>query len=82
MDNLLTEVQEIFRSVFDSPDLEITPQSNAHNVDGWDSIVHISIVMALEKRYKVKFGLGQLQDLEDVGDLLNLLKSKIAAARG
>ena len=81
MDNLLTEVQEIFRSVFDSPDLEITPQSNAQNVDGWDSLAHISLIIAIEKRYNVKFGLGQLQDLEDVGGLLNLLNSKIAAAR-
>jgi acyl carrier protein len=79
MDNRLAEVQEIFRSVFDRPDLDLTPQSNAHNVDGWDSLTHINIVMALEKKYKVKFGLGELQDLENVGDLLKLLDSKISA---
>jgi acyl carrier protein len=82
MDNLLAELQEVFRSVFDRPDLEIARESNAHDVEGWDSLNHINLIMALEKQYRVKFGLGELQDLENVGDLLDLLQGKIAAARG
>ena len=78
MADLLPEVQQVFRSVFDSDDLVITRESNAHSVDGWDSLAHISLVMALEKKYKVKFGLGELRELENVGDLLNLLGKKLS----
>lgn len=77
MADLLPEVQQIFRSVFDRDDLVITRESNAYSVEGWDSLAHINLVMALEKKYKVKFGLGELRDLENVGDLLNVLDKKL-----
>jgi acyl carrier protein len=78
MADLLPEVQQIFRSVFDRDDLVITRESNAHSVEGWDSLAHINLVMALEKKYKVKFGLGDLSNMENVGDLLNLLDKKLS----
>ena len=41
-------------------------------MEDWDSLTHVNLVTAIEKRYKVKFALGELQDLKDVGDLANL----------
>jgi len=79
MDNLLPQVQEIFRAVFDQPDLVITRESNASTVDDWDSLTHINLVMAIEKHFKIKFALGELQELKDVGDLLDLMQTKLAA---
>ena len=76
---LLSELQEIFRDVLDQPDLVLTPQSNASNVEDWDSLAHINLVTAVEKRYKIKFALGELQDLKDVGDMIALIKTKLAA---
>jgi acyl carrier protein len=79
MDNLLEEVQAIFRDVFDQPDLVITRESNASTVEDWDSLAHVNLVTAIERRYKVKFALGELQDLKNVGDMLDLLAKKLAA---
>jgi acyl carrier protein len=79
MDNLLPEVQEIFRDVFDRPDMVITRDSNASNVSDWDSLTHINLIMSIEKKYKVKFALGELKDMENVGDLLDLLQKKLDA---
>ncbi len=78
-DNLLEEVQDIFRDVFDQPDLVITRESSASNVDDWDSLAHINLVTAIEKRYKIKFALGELQELKNVGDMLDLMRTKLAA---
>ena len=78
MDNLLEEVQAIFRDVFDQPDLVITRESNASTVEDWDSLAHVNLVTAIERRYKVKFALGELQDLKNVGDMLDLLAKKLA----
>ncbi len=78
-DALLPEVQEIFRDVFDEPDLVITRKSNAETVEDWDSMTHVNLVTAIEKRFKVKFALGELQELKDVGDMLDLLAKKLAA---
>jgi acyl carrier protein len=79
MDNLLEEVQAIFRDVFDQPDLVIPRESNASTVEDWDSLAHVNLVTAIERRYKVKFALGELQDLKNVGDMLDLLAKKLAA---
>jgi acyl carrier protein len=79
MDNLLEEVQAIFRDVFDQPDLVITRESNASTVEDCDSLAHVNLVTAIERRYKLKFALGELQDLKNVGDMLDLLAKKLAA---
>jgi acyl carrier protein len=76
---LLEELQSIFRDILDQPDLVLTRGSNANNVEDWDSLAHINLVTAIEKRYKIKFALGELQELKDVGDMIDLIQVKLAA---
>ena len=76
-DELLAGVQEVFRDVFDEPEMVITRHSSAENVEDWDSLTHVNLVTAIERRYKVRFALGELQELKDVGDLLGLLGKKL-----
>jgi acyl carrier protein len=78
MDNVLAELQEIFRDVLDQPDLVITRDSNASTVEDWDSLSHLNLVMAIQQRYKIKFALGELQDLKDVGGRIDLMEEKLA----
>jgi acyl carrier protein len=75
---IIRDIQPIFRDVLDLPDLQLTRQSNASNVEGWDSLAHVNLVMAIEKRYKIKIALGELQDLKNVGEMADLIHKKIA----
>ncbi len=77
MGNLLLEVQEVFRDVFDREDLTLTRDTDASDVEGWDSLAHVNLVTVIEKRYKIKFALGELEDLKNVGDLLDLIQAKL-----
>ena len=79
MDNtaIITDIQPIFRDVLDLPDLQLTRQSNASNVEGWDSLAHVNLVMGIEKRYKIKIALGELQDLKNVGEMADLIRKKL-----
>jgi acyl carrier protein len=77
MDNLLEELQPIFRDVLDQPNLIITRESNASTVEDWDSLAHVNLVTAIEKRYKIRFALGELQELKNVGDMIDLMKTKL-----
>lgn len=77
MDNLLEELQPIFRDILDQPNLIITRESNASTVEDWDSLAHVNLVTAIEKRYKIRFALGELQDLKNVGDMIDLMKTKL-----
>jgi acyl carrier protein len=78
MDNLVPEIQEVFRGVFDQPNLLITRGLNAANVSGWDSLAHMQLLTALEMKYKIHFALGELEDLKNVGDLLDLIETKLS----
>ena len=79
MDNMLEEVQEIFRDIIGDDELVITRESNASTVEDWDSLTHTNLVTAIEKRYKIRFALGELQELKNVGDMLDLIQKKLAA---
>jgi acyl carrier protein len=78
MHDLLPETQEIFRNVLDDPSLMITRESNASTVEDWDSLAHVNLVTAIEKRYKIRFALGELQELKNVGDMIDLIQEKLA----
>ena len=79
MPNLLAQVQEIFRAVFDREELVISRESNASTVEGWDSLTHIDLITAIEKKFKVRFALGELEELKNVGNLVDLLEAKLSA---
>ncbi len=76
MDDIIARLQPIFRDVFDNPDLVITRESSARTIDGWDSLTHVTLVISIEKEFKIKFGLSELQDLEDVGGMIDLIEKK------
>jgi acyl carrier protein len=77
-DSVLAELQPIFQEALDNPGLTVTRSSSGQNTPGWDSMAHIGIVEMVERRFKVRFGLGELQDLKSVGDLVDLTLKKAA----
>jgi acyl carrier protein len=77
--SILEELQSIFRDVLDQPDLILTRESNASNVDDWDSLAHINLVTAIERHFKIRFALGELQELKNVGDMIDLIQVNLAA---
>lgn len=72
-------VQEIFQDVLDNDTLIIDDSMSADMVDGWDSLAHISIITSIEKHYKIRFGLGELDSLETIGNLLDMTERKLAS---
>jgi acyl carrier protein len=77
----LEAVQSIFQDVLDNPNLRIERSSSALTVSGWDSLAHISLVSAIEQQFKIKFALGELEQLKNVGEMLDLMERKIQAKR-
>jgi acyl carrier protein len=75
-DETLAQLQPIFQEALDAPDLKITLKSNATNTANWDSLAHIDIIEMVERQFKVRFALGELQELKEVGDLVALIIKK------
>ncbi|GAB0057781.1 Acyl carrier protein [Candidatus Magnetaquicoccaceae bacterium FCR-1] len=78
MHDLLTLLQPIFRDIFDIEDLVVTRESSAATIDGWDSLVHINLVSAIEQEFHIRFALGELESLKNVGDMIDLMEKKLS----
>lgn len=76
-DELFNSIQEIFRDIFDEDDLIIQDKTNSDSIEEWDSLNHINLVSAIEKEFKIKFALGELMGLKDVGNMIDLMIEKL-----
>ena len=72
-----TKLNEVFRDVFDAPNLEIAPEMTAADVEEWDSLSHINLIVAVEKAFGVRFTTGEVQALKNVGEFSALISSKV-----
>ncbi len=72
------ELNAVFRQVLEDDTIELTPTTTAEDVEGWDSMNHIFIVVELEKRFGVKFQAAEMEELKNVGELATLVKQKLA----
>lgn len=75
---IIKRLTPIFRNVLDDDDLIITPTTNAADVDGWDSLAHIHLVVSIEKTFGMRFSAEEVSSLENVGDLVALIIKKQA----
>jgi acyl carrier protein len=66
----------IFRDVFDEDNLLLKPDTTADDVDGWDSLTHIRLVLAVSKAFGVKFSASEIGNLKNVGEFVALIEKK------
>jgi acyl carrier protein len=78
-DPILTQLTCIFREVFDDDDLVLKPELTANDVDGWDSLAHIRLIVSVQKACGVKFSAVEMSRLKNAGDLIALTKRKLSA---
>lgn len=77
MSDNLARLQPLFRDIFDDDRLVISRESNASNIDGWDSLAHINLISSIEQEFGVRFALGELESLKNVGDMVDLIEKKL-----
>lgn len=76
--NTLEVLTGIFRQVFEDNSLVITRKTTANDIVEWDSLTHMNLIMFLEKQFKIKFALSEIENLSSVGDLVDQIDSKTA----
>lgn len=77
MDSTHERLTQVFRDVFDDDDLVVNAETTADDVEGWDSLTHVTLMINVEKAFKVKFSSKQVASLKNVGELLTLVDEKL-----
>lgn len=67
---LAQQLSEVLREVFDDDTIEATPEMTANDVDGWDSLSHVNLILAVETRFGVRFTQKEVLSFRNVGDLM------------
>ena len=75
---IFSRLTDIFHDVFDDDDIELTPDMTAEDVEEWDSLSHIRLIVAAEREFGVSFSSSEVANLENVGQFVDLIVARIA----
>ena len=73
---ILERLQQVFDDIF-LDEVVVTPQLSAHDVEEWDSLIHISLVLAVEEAFGIRFRVGEVEATKNVGDFVALIEKRM-----
>jgi acyl carrier protein len=66
-------VNEVFRDVFDDESISVNDKTVAADIEDWDSLEHINLILAIEQKFKIKFTLGEVTGMKNVGEMIDVI---------
>ena len=75
--DILKQMEEIFKDVLDLDEIELTEDTTADDIDEWDSLSHIQLIVAIEKGFGIKLTAREVKELADVGEMVSCIQSKL-----
>ena len=81
MNPTMEKINEVFRSVFDDDELTVGRETTAADVEGWDSVMHVTLLINIEKAFGMRFSSSAVASLKSVGELADLVDASQGAAR-
>ncbi len=70
-EEIFEKIVEILREEFEEDELEVTDETTANDVEGWDSLAHLSIVHEIENAFNIKFNVGEISEFKNVGEMVD-----------
>jgi acyl carrier protein len=77
--DVISQITPIFRDVLDNESIQLTETTTAMDIEEWDSLNHIQLIVAIEKHFKVKFTSAEISSFKNVGEMCNAVLRKLAA---
>lgn len=69
-------LDEVFQDVFDDESIHVGPETTADDIEDWDSLEHINLVVAIENRFGMKFNMNEVTSLKNVGEMVDLISER------
>ncbi|MCM1466769.1 MAG: acyl carrier protein [Alistipes sp.] len=70
-------LNEVFRDVFDDESITVTDGTTADDIEDWDSLEHINLIVATEKKFGVKFTMGEVNGMKNVGEMVDTILERV-----
>ncbi|MDO4284182.1 MAG: acyl carrier protein [Eubacteriales bacterium] len=77
-DEIFRDLNEVFRDVFDDESITVDEETTSEDIDGWDSLEHINLIAAVEQEFGVKFTMGQVVSMKNVGEMVDIIESQVS----
>lgn len=75
-EEIFGRLNKVFRDVFDNNDIEVTDQTVAGDIEGWDSLTHIGLIVSVEQSFGIKFSMGEVSSMKNVGAMADIIAAK------
>ncbi len=76
-EEVFEKLNEVFRDVFEDDDITVNDATTAADIEDWDSLEHINLVNAIEQEFGMKFNMGQIVTMKNVGEMVDIILSKL-----
>ncbi|OFX67889.1 MAG: acyl carrier protein [Bacteroidetes bacterium GWE2_29_8] len=74
--DIINKLNNIFREVMDNEDIVITPESSANDIEEWDSLTHVQLIIAIEKSFNIRFKSSEIRNWKNVGEMIEAIQNK------
>jgi acyl carrier protein len=74
--DIILALNEIFRDVFDDEDIEVSREMTADDVEDWDSLEHITLIGAVERKFKIRFTMKEVSSMKNVGEMIDIISER------
>ncbi len=76
-EEIFADLNEVFRDVLDDESITVNDDTTADDIDDWDSLEHINLIAAVEQQFGIKFNMGQIVTMKNVGEMVDIIESLI-----
>ena len=76
-EELFKELNDVFRDFFDDDKITVSDTTTANDIEEWDSLEHINLIVAIEEKFGMKFTMGEVTGMKNVGEMADIILSRI-----
>ena len=73
---IFERLDRVFQDVFDDDTIHVTPKTTADDIEDWDSLEHITLISAVEREFRMKFKMGEISSMKNVGEMVDIIKAR------
>jgi acyl carrier protein len=77
IDDIWAKLTEVYHEIFDDDEIELTPETTAEDIEEWDSLSNVQLLIAIEQEFGVKFSTGEIANLRNVGELVMVIQRQL-----